>query len=105
MTETVTIEDEALAKLVAKKQAVARELEAEQQLQAAASQVMPDGRLSCQGDARGLVQLNVRVPVQMKQALLTERARRQVSGAQSHEVSEIVREALSAFLKLDGVRG
>lgn len=90
-------DDAAFLKLVAKKQAERRDVAAEPG-QGTQAPVPEDGRLSSSVDARGLVQLNVRVPMEVKAAVITERLRRKSLGLDASDVSDIVTEALLTFL-------
>ena len=57
-----------------------------------------DGRISSKSDHKGNVQLNVRVPLDVKNQVLEERARRKASGLPQADVGDIVAEALRAYL-------
>lgn len=53
-----------------------------------------DGRLSNTVDRNGYVQLNVRVPIEIKNLVIEERARRRATGQEPCDVGGIVAEAL-----------
>lgn len=59
-----------------------------------------DGRLSSKEDRnkKGYAQLNVRVPLDLKNQVIEERARRQAARVKNADVAAIVEEALRAFL-------
>jgi len=60
--------------------------------------VAVDGRISSKSDRKGNVQLNTRVPLDVKNQVLEERARRKAAGSPNADVGDIVAEALRAFL-------
>lgn len=57
-----------------------------------------DGRLSSTTNRHGYVQLNVRVPVDIKRQVLEVRAKRKAGRLPRADLGEIVAEALQAFL-------
>lgn len=57
-----------------------------------------DARLSVSPDRDGLVQLNVRVPKEIKERLIELRAKRRQGGVVSSAISQIVTEALTMYL-------
>lgn len=58
-----------------------------------------DGRISSTIDDNGCVQLNVRVPVDLKTLVLQERARRKSAGEDHSGIGDIVAEALRVFFE------
>jgi hypothetical protein len=60
---------------------------------------LSDGRLSSTSDKRGLVQLNVRVPVSLKTLIMDERNRRKKEGRPQSDIGDIVTEALQLLFK------
>ena len=58
-----------------------------------------EGRLSSTTDRKGYVQLNCRVPLDLKNQVIELRAARKAAGAKECDVGDIVVEALRAFLQ------
>lgn len=57
-----------------------------------------DARLLVSPDRDGLVQLNVRVPKEIKERLIELRAKRRQGGVASSAISQMVAEALTMYL-------
>lgn len=58
-----------------------------------------DGRLSSRVDRKGTVQLNVRVPLNLKNQVIELRAARKAAGLPQADVGDIVAEALRDLLQ------
>lgn len=62
------------------------------------AEVSIDARLTSSVDAKGLVQLNVRIPIALKNMVVAERNKRKNRKEVNSDVNDIVSEALREYL-------
>lgn len=62
-----------------------------------AARAVLDGRISSTTDRNGYVQLNVRVPAEMKKLVLEERKRRKANDEDNSDVGDVVVDALRTY--------
>ena len=91
--------EERFSKFFENKQKQKQAALASKRTQEAQSHQAIDGRVSSSTDRHGFVQLNVRVPLDLKNQVIEERGARRARGLAGCDVADIVIEALREFFQ------